>query len=204
MLDRYQSSPCDIVFFKPTSFSLSQKNKGDRHQRYAQLVQEYINRPTQIRKMKMGYRFYVPWSKLIRRELINKHDIRFDEIIVSNDVMFSVKTFHFSQMVKADIANIYCVTQTAGSLTTQKNQLKSEIRVDVFIKMHIWLKENCNKKIYRAIRRPQISLLWGHVQNYGFKFAYRMSRKMSKANIGLVYFSTFTEVLKRFFYDEQQ
>jgi hypothetical protein len=41
--------------------------------------------------------FSVPWAKLIKKDLIDRHNISFEEILASNDINFSVKTGYYAQ-----------------------------------------------------------------------------------------------------------
>ena len=87
-----------------------------RHLLYRKLVEDcFSNRYGSEERLR--FRFTVPWSKLIRAEVVINHEIRFDEIQYSNDVMFSAKSGYYAGKITADRRMIYCVTDHEGSLT---------------------------------------------------------------------------------------
>lgn len=107
----------DIVYFSPTAIK-SNGEASQRHLRYANLVESYLkNKDSSIR-----YRFHVPWSKLYRRKFLLDKNIRFDEVIASNDIVFSLKSSILAENIDADNRNIYCVVESQNSLTKNKSE----------------------------------------------------------------------------------
>ncbi|MDC9529672.1 glycosyltransferase family 2 protein [Pseudoalteromonas sp. Angola-7] len=107
----------DLVFFTPTSKTES----GDsslRHLSYKQLILDFLKAD----KNTIKYRFHVPWSKLISRELIIDNNISFDEVIASNDVNFSLKCSLYAKKIAATTDEIYCVIESNKSLTKQLSE----------------------------------------------------------------------------------
>ncbi|WP_133150257.1 glycosyltransferase family 2 protein, partial [Vibrio breoganii] len=97
-----EDTSLDIVYFSPKS-----KNQNGasslRHLRYSNLVNDYIESGNDA----IRYQFYVPWSKLIRAHLIKSNNIKFDEVIASNDVMFSALVGHFAKKIECTTDSIY-------------------------------------------------------------------------------------------------
>ncbi len=115
IVSEYRNSDYDLVFFPPDG----RKEDGTaakRHLLYRELVEDcFSNRYGSEERLR--FRFTVPWSKLIRAEVVINHEIRFDEIQYSNDVMFSAKSGYYAGKITADRRMIYCVTDHEGSLT---------------------------------------------------------------------------------------
>jgi glycosyltransferase involved in cell wall biosynthesis len=65
-----------------------------------------------------GARFmiWVPWGRFIRREMVMAHDIRFDEVRFSSNMMFSIKVGYFAERIVSDPAVVYCNVRREGSL----------------------------------------------------------------------------------------
>ena len=61
-------------------------------------------------------RYYAPWGKMIKKSLIEKYNIRFEEIRYSNDVLFSVHVGCFAKKIEAMDTVLYVVTAREGSL----------------------------------------------------------------------------------------
>ncbi len=115
ILLEYDNNASDIIFFSPISVMDSDINKlSNRHIFYSNLVKEYQRDKTSEKYLR--YTWLGPWSKRFRLDYIKKYDIKFDETIASNDVMFSVVAGHKADKIDAVDVNIYCLTRRQGSL----------------------------------------------------------------------------------------
>ncbi|PML10618.1 hypothetical protein BCT86_00110 [Vibrio breoganii] len=122
-----QNPDSDILYFTPTSMSLIDSTTSDRHCVYENLVDDFLaNQDQSIR-----YKYFVPWSKVIKSTLIAQNKIEFDEVIASNDVMFSLKIGHFASKINASKERIYCVTRGTGTLTVNRSKLIRDARFKV-------------------------------------------------------------------------
>lgn len=141
-IEKFYESSNEVVFFTPTSIEIDTQKISDRHIRYSNILENYIKEPNFHTETFLRYAFYVPWSKLIRRSFIAENNIRFDETLASNDLMFSTKVGY--HMKKFEVASevIYCVTRSKGSLTMSLNQDIYFIRFNVFIEYWNFLKRN--------------------------------------------------------------
>jgi cellulose synthase/poly-beta-1,6-N-acetylglucosamine synthase-like glycosyltransferase len=111
----YLSSDVDVVYFAPTSLKEATGEKGERHRHYEALLHTY----SKTSDKSLLYRYFVPWSKLVARRLVERNSISFDEVIASNDMNFSLKVAFYAQKHAVDMSPIYCVTESNGSLTKQ-------------------------------------------------------------------------------------
>jgi glycosyltransferase involved in cell wall biosynthesis len=123
------NSDADIIFFKPKSVITGTSTPGTRHRRYEKLVGMHLDTRDQL----IRYRFSVPWSKMIRHELVRDHNIRFSEVMASNDVMFSLMAGHFAKDIAASGESIYCVSEGGKSLTTNTSEAVFDSRFNVAI-----------------------------------------------------------------------
>lgn len=88
VLDKYSGSDADVIYFPSVIEVEGDWNPGSRL--------EWLNDMLTLYKEKGDDRplrclHVVPWSKMIKRDLVEKLGARFDEIVCSDDVMFSVK-----------------------------------------------------------------------------------------------------------------
>lgn len=112
----YLSKQIDVVYFSPTSIREG-GGESRRHVRYKEIISQY----SKSHDHRLLYAFSVPWSKLIYRPFIVKNNIRFDQVVASNDVVFSLKLAFYSNKVLCEFINIYCVTDSELSLTKSKS-----------------------------------------------------------------------------------
>lgn len=150
IISEYSSYDGDIVFFSATSIYPETNEEANRHCLINESIQSYLKGDdTQLR-----YHRASPIAKMIKRELIESYNIRFDEVIASNDTLFSLKSGHFAKKILADERVIYVITVRFGSLeyTYSKDVLLSRIGVDYrvndFLKLH---KINYRIRIIRYI-----------------------------------------------------
>lgn len=135
ILEDIHSSVIDVIYYSPTSIIEGTNQPSFRHKPYSKLVENYINRSD----ISIRYKFHVPWSKVIRREFIVENDIKFDEVMVSNDVMFSLQVGHKAENIIAKKDVIYCVTDGDGSLTKNSSKKNLICRFDVACRYNNYL-----------------------------------------------------------------
>lgn len=143
---RYFESKYDVVFFSPTSIYIDTNEISNRHVRFETLIKDFLENPSLENEVKLRYLYVVPWSKLIKRELIEKYNIKFDEVIAMNDILFSTKVGYYMDdfFVTSDV--VYCVTRNKGSLTMMMNKEVHDSRVDAFIRHCNFINKNVPKK----------------------------------------------------------
>lgn len=144
-------SNSDIIFFKPISIELDTGNVSDRHLEFEKLVLDYKNDQNNQTELKIRYRFVVPWSKMIRRSMIDNNNIKFSETIVANDVIFSTQIGYWANRIEVSDISIYCVTRERGSLTTNVSAEKLNIRLDIFIENYNFIKQVLTKQEFKSL-----------------------------------------------------
>lgn len=87
------------------------------------------------------YRFHGPWAKLIRKSLVDKHKIRFDETICSNDTFFSGLVGYYCENPIIDSYPIYVTTIRKGSLVNGMSVNSLSTRIDVSLRYNDFLKK---------------------------------------------------------------
>jgi len=119
ILDEYVNSDADIVCFKHNSLdSATYTNTGN-----STFYNSYIDYWLYLRKKNeyfLRYGYVVVWSKIIKRDLVNKYCISFDEVYISNDVAFSYFAGFYANSICADPRALYCNTIRQGSIRHNK------------------------------------------------------------------------------------
>lgn len=142
----------DITFFSPISQCDLTGEPSDRHYLYANLVSDYLNGGDE----EIRYHFSVPWSKVYRSEFLRSESLYFDEVIASNDVMFSLVAGYKAQSITAHQSDIYCVTRGQGTLTVNFNPKVTRSRFDVAMSRIDYISEKQIKtetmSLYKLVR----------------------------------------------------
>lgn len=180
----YVDTDFDIVYFTPTSIDLITNEKSDRHVVYEKMINDYLQKKDRKSELKLRYEFPVPWSKLIKVQLIKENDIQFDEVIASNDVMFSAKIGYHAKKITASENVIYCVTKNKGSLTNTISEEVFDTRLQVRINYCKYLKNKLNKDDQQHINLSgRAMLLYSITFKFGIKKVISTYMILKKNNI---------------------
>lgn len=183
-VSNYFSYDCDVVFFKPTSIYTDTNEVADRHIKFVNLLENYQDSQTKQNELSLRYHFSVPWSKLIKRELIIENNIDFDEVMVANDVMFSTKVGYFMKKFETSDNVIYVVTRSHGSLTTDMSEKAFDTRFEVFVCFHNFLKEYLPSQDYSLINFSEQSKFYiTKSMNFGKIKVFKVLSKLMQNNI---------------------
>lgn len=117
----------------------------------------------------LKYKSHVPWGKMIKKSIIKDNQLTFEEIEVSNDVMFSLKLGLFTNKVGLIQSDLYCCTKNDNSLFFRKNVKRMKIRIETYKRANSYLYNN-NINLHLPFPRKFISFflpryphlfLWG-------------------------------------------
>lgn len=180
----YVDTDFDIVYFTPTSIDLITNEKSDRHVVFEKMINDYLQKKDRKSELKLRYEFPVPWSKLIKVQLIKENDIQFDEVIASNDIMFSAKIGYHAKKITASENVIYCVTKNKGSLTNTISEEVFDTRLQVRINYCKYLKNKLNKDDQQHINLSgRAMLLYSITFKFGIKKVISTYMILKKNNI---------------------
>lgn len=183
-VSKYFNSKYDVVFFTPTSLDLCTNKESERHLHYERLITNFINRRDKESELYLRYKFGVPWSKLIRRSILSQHGLYFDEVLASNDVLFSTKLGYYFKEVKVSKEIIYCVTKGIDTLTTIKSVDVLNSRLNVHIDYTNFLRENLDKKEFEMLNINGKALIYKAIKSkYGFRKVFSMYLELRKHKI---------------------
>ena len=127
----YADSEADIIFFKERSVLST-----DIHQiiKRVEYMNKYIDEYYETGCDKyVRFRYPQPWGKMIKREFVENHRFRFDEVEYSNDYFFSVCTGYYAKAVDVSNQVLYIYTyrenSLAGVFCSKPNELKTRAEV---------------------------------------------------------------------------
>lgn len=148
----YFESEYDIVYFTPISIDLQSGKISDRHIPAQNCINRYLKKKTLKNELELKYSIVAPWSKLVRAKLFSEHNIVFDEVMVANDVMCSIKLAFYAKNIFVTTQTIYCATKQEGTLTTFITEKRFDERMEVYYRRHQYLKEHLTRREYKLLR----------------------------------------------------
>lgn len=139
ILDEYKNESYDVVYFNATPIDTETYLPSKKETGLQQALRMY-KKDGNLDAFR--YAFGEPWCKLIKRDIIEKNHIKFDEIPVHNDTKFSYLIGYYAQQLKFDNRAIYCWANRSGSVSKKPNEEKYVIRMRVFAEKNRFLIEH--------------------------------------------------------------
>lgn len=161
---KYVNNKADMVLFPPISTD-EYGNLTTRHDTFLTSFKKFQNNGSEIY---LRYDLPVVWSRMIRSSLIKKYQIRFDQTMASNDVMFALKVGHFSEEIIVEKNNIYSWNQQSNSITSSMTKDKFNDVIEVMIRRNQFLKSNLLFEDYKKLRKSAIKPLIISLLRYKF------------------------------------
>lgn len=101
----------------------------------------------------LRFHFPSPCCKMVSHELVNRHDLKYDEIRASNDIYFAITSGFYAKRIEAVDAITYIATVNRGSLTTRKDFDVIHARLYAALHCNQFLKNNKLPKEQLSIMR---------------------------------------------------
>lgn len=159
------TSDVDVVYFCAEGRYIDTGEYSKRADPYSSLIKSFLSGNSSELDVRLG--IPVPWSKMIRHELVNQHHIRFDEIAAGNDIYFSLLTGYYAKKIAAIDETTYIVTVSKGTLTKRRDyestyaRLYSKLHCNQFLRNH-GLSNRQHSLLFAFVRGKKYSLkqLW--------------------------------------------
>ncbi len=157
---------------------------SERHLSIERVITRYLQSRANKSELALRYKISVPWAKLINTNFIEDFEICFDEVIASNDVMFSTRVGYFMQKFNVSREVIYCVTRGRQNLTMQSNPEHFDSRVGVFIDRYQFLKTNLSDMDFDLLKLHGWDMVfWALRYKLGFGKALSTYTLLSKKGV---------------------
>lgn len=152
IISSYVDSEADVIYFKKKSV-LSENTSIEAER--SSYINENINRfLTDGDEWPLRAEMYGPVCKMIKRNLIVKYSIRFDEIKYSNDCYFSMLIGYYADIVTVANKVLYVVTCRSDSLSADFCSKPGELeqRAEVAFRCDIFMLQNgfCRERMSRG------------------------------------------------------
>lgn len=127
IFDEYLYDDADVIYFRPQAIMQEDYTTiSKRANLYNFLIDSYMQTADEN---EIRTRFYVPWSKFVKRSLIERYSIKFEEIPYSNDVVFSIKVGCYANSISVQDKSFYVVTESTKSLTSKFLSKPGELNI---------------------------------------------------------------------------
>ena len=130
----------ELIYFGMTGIYEDTGEYSPRGEYYTQKVKSFLS--GEIKEEEIRYHFGSPCSKMVRKSLVDRYKIRFDEIIACNDSFFSLQVGYYAKSIKAIDFEVYVATVSRGSLTKRKDFEALHSRYLVQLRRNDFLKRN--------------------------------------------------------------
>ena len=193
VIEPYLDKETELVYFSPISRFVDSDTDAHRTDKFIELVKSYLDHPCEKTEDALRLTFYIPSSKLVLKALVDRHQIQFDETMVSNDVMFSTKAGALAKTIEASAQTIYCLTRSEGTLTTSRLEKNFDTRFEIGLKLHAYVKETVGEKRYKQIDLPAlVYVLQAFQYKLGFKKAWKVIGTLKAHQIRILPLSLFS------------
>jgi len=115
-LDHYINSDADVVYFNANSVDTDTLEPSNRVDHLHSFIQDYF-KDGKYGELVMRYYFTEPWCKMIKKDLIVRNKIFFDDTVIHEDVKFSLLVGYYAKNILVDSRQLYCVTSRLNSLS---------------------------------------------------------------------------------------
>ena len=133
-------SDAEIVYTGMGGVYADTGEPADRGNHYIKMVHGYCTGTISELDLRLG--FASPCCKMVSHELVDRENLRFDEIRAGNDIYFSLTTGFFAKKIEAVDMVSYMATVSRGSLTKRKDyevikaRLYSKLHCNHFLRKH--------------------------------------------------------------------
>ena len=109
-----------------------------------------------VREQLLRYQHSEPWCKLVRRDLIERNGLAFDESLILNDVRFSYCVGHHATKVMVDERVCYCVCDRQRSVGKRISSERKKDYTRVMAEANRFFAEQGLPYRYKRVYRPLV------------------------------------------------
>ena len=160
LIASHRDDDVDMVLFKAASIVEQTGEPSNRHLHHNQAIEGALKGQESERQAAIGVA--APWCRMIKRELVTKNNLRFDETMVANDVMFISRCVCMADGFAFDPGVLYVITERRDSLITSH-------RVDAdryMTRMEVCARANDLWRNHGLRRLPILRMVW-QARRYG-------------------------------------
>lgn len=167
------NSDADVVYTGMGGIYLDTGEISDRGDVYAKLVKQYLAK--EIPETDIRFKFSSPCCKMVKHDMVKVYSLRYDEVVASNDMYFSMLCGYYAKKIEAVDEITYIATVSRGSLTKRRDYAVISSRYHVNLRYNLFLRKHGFPQYQRSILNyalslckmglnPALEALWGIIQ----------------------------------------
>jgi glycosyltransferase involved in cell wall biosynthesis len=137
---KFLDSDADVVYFGMDGIYIETGERSSRGDMFTSLVRKYLS--GEIDEYTLRTNFPSPCSKMVRRDLVVKHNLRYDEVRANNDDYFALLAGYYAKMVLAYDSLVYVYVATAGSIMHRRDAETMLVRLEVILRCNKFKREH--------------------------------------------------------------
>lgn len=190
ILSSHVNDNAEVIYFKADSVDTITLLPSDRQIDRNNSIDAFFSGDVTAKESALW--FTVVWGQMISRDFITHNNIRFDETIVSNDVMFAAKVACLSKKLSIQNEVLYVITSRENSLhdSKRKDAKRFIVEQEVALRFHRYI----SKQGVRRTPPCMLKVIQGAYQTWGMRTAIDTT-KMAIMEHALFY--GFGEYIKR-------
>ena len=122
LLDKYaEDETTDIVYLNASKFD---ENGNVTPFKTNKLITNYLNN-VKGAEMDLRYDLWTPWSRMVKKDIVDFNHLKFDELPATNDKMFCLYCSYYSERISVESNTLYKYYRpTKGSITDKQRNSK--------------------------------------------------------------------------------
>jgi len=183
-ISQYFESDNEVVFFRTTSIYIDTGEIADRHEQFCTRLDNYLERRDLKSELELRYKLHGPVSKMIKKSFVVAHQICFEEVLASNDVLFSSRVGFYMNRFHVSTECIYVITRNFDSLTSDMSEKIYDIRLHEKIKYYSFLKMKLSHDNLRLLNISFLDFML-RSSRYGLGKYLKVWKLIRKSNVPL-------------------
>lgn len=132
-IDQYIDSDLDALYFNVDCVDGESGEPSGVYQGYQQLISDYKNNKSLLENIRYAK---PPWTKMVRKEFLDRHHIQFEDVILGNDVWYSYQVGYFAKIVDVLDKRLYVYTINANSISFHRTVAKDVVQIETYVKQN--------------------------------------------------------------------
>jgi glycosyltransferase involved in cell wall biosynthesis len=126
LFEKYKDRTEDVLYFQSQSVMCDDLKMPSARNTFLYHFDHYFKTGNE---QPLRLEFDAPWGKLVKKSLIDKYQIRFEQVRYSNDTYFSAVIGVYAKSIFVPKEILYIVTERTGSLTSAKIKTIEEWKI---------------------------------------------------------------------------
>lgn len=178
IFDKHSGLGSDYILFYHTSVYSDTLEPCLRYSVRNKFIDRYLQNPSKDNEDRLKYADIVPWAKMMKRSIVVKYQLAFDEVPASNDVTFISQMAYHCQSMAVVKECVYVLTFRSGSITRVNNKENDFSRFLVSLRFNNFLKDIGCKKLQTRV----LSKVLKAFRTFGIKEAFLYIRTAHRYN----------------------